>query len=72
MFRQLQQRFQDLKIRYDLVQDKHAIAHDRSIGLRRANGERARIVIGKGLDFIQYGGRTVRTFLFIEDPCDKK
>ena len=70
-FKQLQQRFPGLKIRYDLVDDKRAIDHDRSIDVSRTNGERARIVIGKGLDFIRYNGQTARTFIFIEDPCDQ-
>jgi hypothetical protein len=71
MFKHLQGRFPGLKVIYELVNKGGKIDHDRSIDVRRTNGERARIVIGKGLDFIKYNGQTARTFIVIEDPCDQ-
>jgi len=42
--------------------------HDRYIILERETGEKARILIGKGLDFIHNGGVINKTHIIIEDP----
>jgi len=47
----------------------HTAEHDRYIKITRENGERARIIFGRGLDFIQPDGSTKSTYIVIEDPC---
>ncbi len=42
--------------------------HDRYIDVTRVNGERARIFIGRGLDFIQKDGSLAPTYIVIQDP----
>ncbi len=42
--------------------------HDRYVVLRRVDGTQARILIGKGLDFIDSDGRILSTYVVIEDP----
>lgn len=44
--------------------------HDRTIEVTRVSGEKARIIIGKGLDFIDEFGKTKPTFIIIEDPVE--
>jgi ATP-dependent helicase YprA (DUF1998 family) len=46
----------------------HQVEHDRYIVLTRRNGSHARILIGKGLDFIKSDGTVDRTYIVIEDP----
>ncbi|MFN7270654.1 MAG: Zn-binding domain-containing protein, partial [bacterium] len=65
MFARLQRQFPGLKIDYRLLARTE---HDRSIVMKRLDGEGGRIVIGKGLDFIKYDGETAKTFIIIEDP----
>jgi hypothetical protein len=45
--------------------------HDRYIILERESGEKARILIGKGLDFIRNGGVINKTHIIIEDPWNE-
>lgn len=42
--------------------------HDRFIIIHRADGSRARILIGQGLDFIRPNGSVSPTYIVIEDP----
>jgi hypothetical protein len=42
--------------------------HDRFIILKRVDGSQARILIGKGLDFIDADGRVLPTYVVVEDP----
>ncbi len=65
MFARLQRQFPGLQIEYRLLPSTD---HDRSVVLKRLDGEGCRIVIGKGLDFIKYKGGTAKTFIIIEDP----
>lgn len=44
------------------------IEHDRYIELNRKNGEKARIIFGRGLDFMQPDGTIKSTFIVIQDP----
>jgi len=46
------------------------VDHDRYVLLERSDGSQARILIGKGLDFIRNDGTLDRTFIVIEDPFD--
>jgi ATP-dependent helicase YprA (DUF1998 family) len=48
---------------------KHTpIEHDRYIELNRENGEKARIILGRGFDFMQSDGSIKSTFIIIQDP----
>lgn len=62
---QLKARFPQTIITFRL--DYHT-AHDRYIELTRADGRRARAIIGVGLDFIERDGTVRPTFLVIQDP----
>jgi hypothetical protein len=42
--------------------------HDRYVLLERADRSSARILIGRGLDFIGADGRVLPTYVVIEDP----
>jgi hypothetical protein len=42
--------------------------HDRYIEVTRANGSKARMWIGRGLDFIRPNGQTTKTYIVVEDP----
>ena len=44
------------------------VEHDRFMILERSNGTFARILFGKGLDFIRKDGTVERTYIVIEDP----
>ena len=46
----------------------HTVEHDRYIEVTRLDGERAKIILGRGLDFIQPDGSTKPTHIIIEDP----
>lgn len=60
---------QELNRKYHgLIQFKHTTEHDRYIDIIRVNGEKAKIIIGRGLDFIQPDGSTKSTFIVIQDP----
>ena len=52
----------------DLLRIKHVADHDRWIEITRENGEKSRIIIGRGLDFIQPDGSLKRTYIVIQDP----
>ena len=53
----------------DVIVFKHkSIEHDRYIELNRENGEKARIIFGRGLDFMQSDGSIKSTFIVIQDP----
>jgi len=53
----------------DVVVFKHEpIEHDRYIELTREDGEKARIIFGRGLDFMQPDGSIKSTFIIIQDP----
>jgi len=50
------------------IRFKHTAEHDRYIEITRLNGEQARIILGRGLDFIQPDGSVKSTYIVIEDP----
>ena len=50
------------------IRFKHTAEHDRYIEITRVNGEQARIILGRGLDFIQPDGSTKSTYIVIQDP----
>lgn len=53
----------------DKIEFKHIIPeHDRYLIITRTNGEKVRILIGRGLDFIQSDGSVLSTYVVIEDP----
>jgi hypothetical protein len=53
----------------NLIVFKHnPIDHDRYIELNRENGEKARIILGRGFDFMQSDGSIKSTFIVIQDP----
>jgi hypothetical protein len=53
----------------DLIEFKFSgTEHDRYIMLTRTEGTQARILIGKGLDFIKAGKVDEPTYVIIEDP----
>jgi ATP-dependent helicase YprA (DUF1998 family) len=61
--------FEWLKSKYPgKVVIKGTAEHDRSVVVTRITNEKARIIIGRGLDFIDQQGRTKSTFIIIEDP----
>ena len=51
-----------------IIRFKHTADHDRYIEITRVNGEKARIIIGRGLDFIRPDGSVQDTFIVIQDP----
>ena len=57
-----------------IVRFRHPLQppHDRYIQLERLNGERARIWIGLGLDFIQSNAPAKSTYIVIEDPMQER
>lgn len=60
---------QDLKQRFpDLLDFKHTADHDRFLEVVRVNGDRARIYIGRGFDFIRPDGSTKATYIVIQNP----
>lgn len=61
----LQRKFPDLAIDF---RRPHHVEHDRYILLERNDNTKARILIGKGLDFIKSDGSVDPTFIVIEDP----
>lgn len=48
--------------------DPRKVEHDRSITIERRDGSTARILIGKGLDFIHADGSVDPTYIVIQDP----
>ena len=57
----------------EIMAFKHnPIEHDRYIELNRENGEKARIIFGRGLDFMQSDGSIKSTFIIIQDPITSK
>jgi len=60
---------QELNNRFGgIIRFKHTADHDRYIEITRVNGEKARIIIGRGLDFIRPDGSVQDTFVVIQDP----
>jgi hypothetical protein len=60
---------QELNNRFGgIIRFKHTADHDRYIEITRVNGEKARIIIGRGLDFIRPDGTVQDTFVIIQDP----
>jgi len=60
---------QELNRKYNgLIRFKHTADHDRFIEITRTDGKQARIIIGRGLDFIQPDGSTRSTYVVIQDP----
>lgn len=62
---QLRSRFSGLQID---VRRSPNTEHDRWIDVVRADGGRARMLIGRGLDFIRQDGRVLKTYIVIQDP----
>jgi len=52
------------------IRFKHTAEHDRYIYITRVNGEQARIILGRGVDFIQPDGSTKSTYIVIHDPIN--
>jgi len=67
MFARVQRDFPSLTLQPRL---NRQLPHDRFLELTRADGTKARISIGVGLDFIQATGRARATEIVIEDPAD--
>ena len=60
---------QELKSRFNFpIRFKFSAEHDRYIEILRNSGEKAIILIGRGLDFIQPDGSIKSTFIVIQDP----
>jgi len=60
---------QELKSKFNVsIGFKYTAEHDRYIKIIRANGEQARIIFGRGLDFIQPDGSVKSTYIIIQDP----
>ncbi|NMC84201.1 MAG: DEAD/DEAH box helicase [Anaerolineaceae bacterium] len=60
---------QEINQKYNgIIRFKHMADHDRYIEITRLNGERAKIIIGRGLDFIQPDGSIRSTYIVIQDP----
>lgn len=65
---QLKRRFPEVDIEFTR---SHHVEHDRYFLLNRDDDTQARILIGKGLDFIKSDGSVDPTFIVIEDPYEK-
>lgn len=63
--KRLQTKFPEVNID---VKRPHSVEHDRYVVLERSDGTSARIIVGKGLDFIKSDGTLERTYVVIEDP----
>jgi hypothetical protein len=50
------------------VFDQKKVEHDRYVSIERVDGSKARIMIGKGLDFIHSDGSVDPTYVVIQDP----
>lgn len=61
---QLRAQFPTVMIDFEF---SYQTAHDRFVEITRVNGKKARVVIGRGLDFIQPNGRVEHTFLVFQD-----
>ena len=62
---QLQAKFPEVDIKFNRGRNT---SHDRFVVINRDDGSKARIIIGKGLDFIRKDGSVDKTFVVIEDP----
>ncbi|MBT7618191.1 MAG: DUF1998 domain-containing protein [Calditrichaeota bacterium] len=73
-FSKQQQAEAELNQMFDnLIEFKHKpLEHDRYILITRTDGEKARIILGRGFDFIQTDGSIRPTFIIIEDPVLSK
>jgi ATP-dependent helicase YprA (DUF1998 family) len=56
--------YPSVRIKFD--NESHTV-HDRFIKVTRANGRQSRVIIGKGLDFIQPNGEVNHTFLVFQE-----
>jgi hypothetical protein len=54
----------------EIIRFKHTADHDRFIEITRLDGQKARIILGRGLDFIQPDGSIKSTYIVIQDPVD--
>ncbi len=67
----LKRRFGEISLRFT-THNRHresgAVHHDRFIELTRTDGTKARILIGRGLDFIQPDGSVLPTYVIVENP----
>lgn len=63
----------ELNLRFNnLIEFKHSpLEHDRYILITRPDGKQARIILGRGLDFMQADGSIKSTFIIIQDPLDQ-
>lgn len=50
------------------IRFEYKAEHDRFIEVIRLNGEKTKIILGRGLDFIQPDGSTKPTHIIIQDP----
>ena len=66
-YQALKKEFPGIEIK---LERKTYAEHDRYVLLDRVDGSRARILIGKGLDFIRYNGEIEKTYVVIEDPYE--
>lgn len=53
-----------------LIKFVHNAEHDRFVEVTRVNGDRAKIIIGRGLDFIRPDGSVRSTYIVIQDPVE--
>ncbi|MFC1878911.1 DEAD/DEAH box helicase [Chloroflexota bacterium] len=58
------------KVSIEFKRTRH-VEHDRFIVLKRDNGTHARILFGKGLDYINQDGTVERTYIVVEDPYQR-
>ncbi len=55
---------------HGIIRFKYTPEHDRFITITRVNGKQARIIFGRGLDFIQPDGSIRPTYIVIQDPIE--
>ena len=65
----LKSKFPEVSIEFKRTRQ---VEHDRFIVLERDDGTYARILFGKGLDYIQQDGTIERTYIVVEDPYQKE
>jgi len=64
----LKHQFNTIIVEVKVRQKYSEVAHDRFIILTRTSGEKVRILIGKGLDFINPNGSAEPTYIIVENP----
>lgn len=67
--KKLKANFSQVRIKFEM--DYHT-PHDRLIELTRTNGQKARVILGMGLDFIASNGSVQQTFLIFQDPYEER